>query len=352
MRVIVCGTGFGRIYMRALEQPPFELAGILARGSDRSHACARQYGVPLFTSPDEVPGDVDLVCVVVPSGVGGGRGAELAQAFLARGIPVLLEHPVHAGELAECLRTAARHRVMFGVNTFYVNLEPVRRFLTAARRLLSAAPPVFVHASCAVQVSYDLLDIVGQALGGVSPWALGPVPEVPDRLAGLARPPFVDRCVDAVIAGVPVTLRVHNQFVPDDPDHPTHLRHEMTLGTEAGSLTLAGTHGPVLWSPAIHVPRDDGTFSLVDVDDTPTVVTLGPADAPSARDVFDVVWPEGVRHSLSAMRQQIADGADPLTAGQYHLALSRLWSELTRGLGYPEPVSRERAPRIGIGDLT
>lgn len=351
MRVVVCGTGFGRIYLRALERPPFELVGILARGSDRSRACADGYGVPLFTSPHEVPGDVDLVCVVVPSGVGGGPGAELAQEFLSRGIPVLLEHPVHADELAECLRVAARHRTMFGVNTFYVHIEPVRRFLAAARRLLSRQPPVFVDAGCAVQVSYDLLDIIGQALGGLSPWTLGD-PLVPgERLTGLARSPFTDRCVAAVISGVPVTLRVHNQFVPDDLDHPTHLRHQVSLGTEAGTLVLASTHGPVLWCPAVHVPKANGSFSLTDVDDAPTVSCLGPTTAPGVRDVFDQVWPDGVRHSLLTMRQAIADGADPLAAGQYHLTLSRLWSDLTRRLGYPEPVPRAPVPPIRAEEL-
>ncbi|WP_067463328.1 Gfo/Idh/MocA family oxidoreductase [Nocardia amamiensis] len=350
MKVIVCGTGFGRVYLRALERPPFELAGILARGSERSRACARQYGVPLYTDAENVP-DVDLVCVAVPSGVGGGPGAELAQAFLSRRIPVLLEHPVRADELAECLRVAARERTMFAVNTFYVHLAPVRRFLTAARRLLAQQPPLFVDASCAVQVSYDLLDIVGQALGGLSPWALGEPLEPSPQLTGLARSPFGDRSLHAVMSGVPVTLRVHNQVVPDDPDHPTHLRHQVSLGTEAGTLVLTATHGPVLWCPSIHVPKDNGTFSLVGVDDTPTVSALGPAAGPSVREVFDEVWPDGVRHSLLAMRQSIADATDPLAAGQYHLTLSRLWSDLTRRLGYPESVPRDPAAPIRAEDL-
>ncbi|MBF6137350.1 Gfo/Idh/MocA family oxidoreductase [Nocardia otitidiscaviarum] len=350
VKVLVCGTGFGRVYLRALEREPFQLTGILARGGERSRACAREYGVPLHTAPDQVPDGVDLACVVVPSGVGGGPGAELAQAFLARDIPVVLEHPVRADELADCLRVAARRRVMFGVNTFYVHLEPVRRFLDAAHRLLRTHPATFVDASCAVQVSYDLLDIIGQTLGGLSPWALEPS-EISQRLHGLARSAFTDRCVNAVIAGVPVTLRVNNQVVPDDLDHPTHLRHQVTLGTEAGTLVLASTHGPVLWCPAVHVPKDDGTFALDGVDASPTVACLGPSTAPGVRDVFDQVWPDGVRHSLLTMRQAVADGVDPLAAGQYHLTLSRLWSELTRGLGYPLPVRREPAPAVWIDEL-
>ncbi|MBF6301309.1 Gfo/Idh/MocA family oxidoreductase [Nocardia amamiensis] len=351
MKVLVCGTGFGRIYLRAVHEPPFTLAGILARGSERSRACAQHYGVPLFTSPDQVSGGIDLACVVVPSGVGGGPGAELAKALLSQDIPVLLEHPVRGDELADCLRIAARRGVGFAVNTFYVHLEPVRRFLDAAHRLLQRQPAVSVHAACAVQVSYDLLDIIGQALGGLSPWAIGDPLDVSPRLRGLARAEFTERSINAVISGVPVTVRVNNQFVPDDLDHPTHLQHHIALVTEAGTLELAGTHGPVLWKPAVYVPKENGTFSLDDVGDSPTVSCLGPSGAPGVREVFDSVWPEGVRHSLFAMRQAIADGADPFIAGQYHLTLSRLWSELTRRLGYPQPVRRAPAAPIGVEDL-
>ena len=351
MKVLVCGTGFGRIYLRAATHPPFAVAGILARGSDRSRMCARHYDVPLFTTPDQIPGGIDLACVVVPSGVGGGPGAELARTLLSRDIPVLLEHPVRGDELADCLRTAAERRIAFGVNTFYVHVQPVRRFLDAAQRLLRQQPAVSVQARCAVQVSYDLLDIIGQTLGGLSPSAHGEPLDISPRLSGLARTDITERSIDTVIAGVPVHLRVNNQFVPGGPDHPTHLHHQVALVTEAGTLELTGTHGPVLWKPAVHLPQDNDTFCLDGVGDTPTVSCLGPSEACGVREVFDTVWPEGVRHSLLAMRQMIADDTDPMITGQYHLTLSRLWTDLTRRLGYPHPVHRAPAAPVAVGDL-
>ena len=56
-RVVVAGTAFGRIYLDAIRSDPesFELAGILASGSAYSAECARRYGVPLYTSPEDVP---------------------------------------------------------------------------------------------------------------------------------------------------------------------------------------------------------------------------------------------------------------------------------------------------------
>ena len=162
MRVVVCGTRFGQIYLSALTRAPeqFQLVGIVARGSARSAALAEQHGVPLYSSVDQLPGDVDVACVVVSTAVGGGRGAELAQALLARGIHVLQDHPVHPTELAECLQAARRAGVQYVVNTFYPHLEPVRRFTAAARELVRLRTPVFVDAMCAVQVCFDLLDVL------------------------------------------------------------------------------------------------------------------------------------------------------------------------------------------------
>ena len=77
-RVVVCGTGFGRVYLSAFREPgpdfPFRLTGVLGRGSARSKACAQRYGVPLLTDPDEVPRHADLACVVVPKASAAGRG--------------------------------------------------------------------------------------------------------------------------------------------------------------------------------------------------------------------------------------------------------------------------------------
>lgn len=345
MRVLVCGTGFGRVYLRALEDSSgdYELAGILARGSERSRTLATRYGVPLHTDPTTVGPDIDLACVVVPNAAGGGPGAALAQALMSRGIPVLLEHPVHAAELADCLRAAHTHRTVFAVTTFYENLVPVRRFLAAARTLLARVPATSVDASFAVHVAYDLLDIIGQALDGLRPWALADPPPVPARLREVADPDrggFAHRCLDGVIAGVPTTLRVHNHVDSGDPDHPSHLQHRVSLGSAAGTLVLASTHGPVLWCPAMSVPRDEqGTLAPETVAICgPGVSPIGPATAPGVRETFDHVWPDGVRHALNRMRRAIEEGRDPRPHGQYQLTLSRLWSDLTGRLGYPIPV--------------
>lgn len=334
-RVVVCGTRFGQIYLSALADGPFELTGILARGSARSAGYARTYGVPLLTHPDQVPDLADLACVVVRSGVVGGEGSEVAKALLSRGVHVLQEHPLHADELAQCLRTARAASVVHHVNTLYVHLEPVRRFVEAARRLCELQQPLYIDAACSVHVAYALFDILGRALGGLRPWEFGPV----------ARgTPF--SCLTGTIGGVPLTLRVQNQIAPNDPDAHLHLLHRITLGTEGGNLTLVNTHGPLVWSPRMYVGRDaDDRF--VTADDhlrLPSATILGPEQAPTFQEIVGSLWPGGVRSALTGLREAAEEAVDPLRQGQYYLTLSRLWLDATAAIGRPELLV-QTAPR-------
>ncbi|WP_210540227.1 Gfo/Idh/MocA family oxidoreductase [Streptomyces scabiei] len=58
LRVVVCGTRFGQVYLSALRRCPerYRLVGVVARGGARSVALAEEYGVPLYSSVDQLPG--------------------------------------------------------------------------------------------------------------------------------------------------------------------------------------------------------------------------------------------------------------------------------------------------------
>ncbi|MCA1701893.1 MAG: Gfo/Idh/MocA family oxidoreductase, partial [Actinobacteria bacterium] len=222
-RVLVCGTKFGQLYLQALSTGSFGLAGVLAQGSNRSRACADHWGVPLFTRVDDVPPDVRLACVVVRGGLLGGPGTQLALSLLDRGVHVLQEHPVHYDELAACLRRARANSVAYRLNSFYVHLEPVRRFLAVAAELFQRQRPLYVDAACGFQVAYALLDIIATAIGRVRPWGFAEPVEMPTSTRALIPLPVPFRSLDGVIGGVPVTLRVQNQLDPSDPDNYAHL---------------------------------------------------------------------------------------------------------------------------------
>jgi thiazolinyl imide reductase len=348
---------FGRFYLEALRtaSPSFALTGILAGGSARSRACAAEYGVPYYTRVEELPEDIDAACVVVRSAVAGGAGGELARALLARGVHVLQEQPAHPDEVADCLRMAHKHQVQYRLNSFYPHLEPVRRFLAGARAVRALHPVRYVDAACAGQVLFPLLDILGRALGGLGPWAFSdPAPVAELRAATGVPVPF--RLIHGVIAGVPLTLRVQNQLDPADPDNHAHLLHRVSLGTDAGTLSLADTHGPLLWSPRLHVGRDgEGRLALDGPGtghlDQPTTTLLDPAPPQPFRQTFAELWPAGVRRALDELRAALAEGGHGSPGGQSALTVSRMWLDLTTRLGRPELISGTRPTPVHPSEL-
>jgi thiazolinyl imide reductase len=359
-KVVVAGTRFGQVYLEAFRNPdlPFELAGILAAGSERSQACARRYGAPLYTDPDQLPDDIEMACVVIRGGLLGGRGSTLAQTLMGRGLHVLQEHPLHHDELAQCLKTARKNKVVYHLNPFYTHVAPVRRFVAAAQELLRRQKPLYVDAACGFQLAYSLLDILGRSLGGVRPWSFGQLDPLPAEVRGATTLDVPFRSLDGVLAGVPITLRVQNQMDPADPDNYAHLMHRISIGTEAGNLTLVGTHGPTVWTARPDFPREvadpsaDPHYDATAYDSAaPSAVVMGPSEVPSYKHVFRDMWPAGVGHALAELRQAAVEGQDPLRRGQYHLSLCQLWQDLTLRLGPPELLSSEPPRELTDSDL-
>ncbi|MEU5695815.1 Gfo/Idh/MocA family oxidoreductase [Actinosynnema sp. NPDC020468] len=330
-RVLVCGTKFGRAYLAGV-RPPLVLAGILAAGGERSRRCAARYGVPLWTDVAQVSA-VDIACVVVGAGINSGPGARLAQALLARGVPVLQEHPLGERELVETLRAA--RGVPYAVNTHYPHVEPVRRFVDRARALLRRQRALYVDAVCAFQVAYTMFDLLGLVLGGLRPWRLAAVDAPGDH-------PY--RCLQGEIAGVPVTVRVQPELDARVPDNHAHTYHRVTLGTEGGHLTLATTHGPVLWSPRPHLPA--GAEAATGYDEVtaphltePVTSLIGPP-APTYREVLDVLWPDATHAAMVEFARAVAAGTDLRGAAQHHLALCRITAEAVALAGGVRLTSR------------
>lgn len=356
-RVLVCGTSFGRVYLRAVhDDPTVELAGVLSKGSAASQGYAEAYGVPCYRDPDELPDDIDIACVVVRAGVAGGSGAELSQRLMARGIHVLQEHLLHPEELADCLRAARRHGVRYRLNAFYPHVAAIRRFLRAAEILRHRQQPLFVDAVAGVQVLYPLLDVIARAVGGLGPWRFADAVSPPSALDELARTPDPYTYLHGVIGATPVSLRVQNQIHPADPDNHALLLHRLSLTFESGVLTLADTHGPVLWSPRMHSERDEtgrlimagpGTERL----ETPGTEPLGDGTGPTFREVFDRVWPDAVRVALAELRADITDDHRSTVAGQWALTVTGMWHDITGRLGEAQLIHPSTPERVDLREL-
>jgi thiazolinyl imide reductase len=349
LRFVVCGTTFGRVHVAALRpDPPWgRLVGVLARGSDRSLAVAREAGVPLYHDVESLPSEVDAAVVAVRGAVAGGRGTDLAIALLERGIHVLQEHPLHHDELASCLRAARRNNVMYRVNNHYLHLTPIRRLVAAAALLARTGPPRYVEASTGIQVSYALVDILSRVLPSLRPWRFAPPTGTPPapRAGGVPL-----RGIDGLLGGVPVGVRVHNQLDPADPDNHAHLLHRISVITDAGTLTLADTHGPVLWSPRMHVV---GGGDLADEHylTQPSTVTLPGTEPADYATVLRSSWPAAMAAAMADFASAVAAGEDPLRLGQAQLTVCRVWQDLTAGLGQPELITGT-APPVLTDELT
>ncbi|UZE15909.1 Gfo/Idh/MocA family oxidoreductase [Pseudomonas sp. B21-054] len=333
-RVIVAGTAFGRIYLQALARAHdrYQLVGILSRGNAYSRACAEHYGVALYETVEQVPDDVDIACVVVRSGATGGVGGDLAQQLLRRGIHVLQEHPVHHREIAVCMQAARQGQAAYAVNTLYPNILAIRRFLAVAAYLHDHHGLAYIEAACNSQVAYPLLDILGRLAGGLRPWTFAaPAPAFVGQ-------PFTR--LDARFNGIPISLRVQNQVHPKDPDNHSFLLHRLEVGCEAGVLSLADTHGPVLWNPRLHASRDSTDRLIMTGPGSerlagPTMVLLDPQVPKSYQQVFNQVWPDAVSIALDELCRDIDEPSRRLRSGVWATEVAMAWREMNNLIGMP-----------------
>lgn len=159
-----------------------------------------------------------------------------------------------------------------------------------------------------------------------------------------------------MVGGTPVSLRVQNHIHPADPDNHALLLHRLSLVFESGVLTLADTHGPVLWSPRMHSDRD-GTGRLIMAGpgterlQVPGTEPVGEGTGPTFREVFDRVWPDAVRVALGELRADITDERRSTRAGQWALTVAGMWQDVTGRLGEPRFIHPRTPERVDLPEL-
>ncbi|HKH50045.1 MAG TPA: Gfo/Idh/MocA family oxidoreductase [Thermoanaerobaculia bacterium] len=327
MRVVVCGTGYGASYLQALWNHPsgLRLAGILARGSGRSQALARQWGVPLWRSPDEIPqGAVDAACVAV----GWPAGRELALAFLRRGVPVLAEHPMEPGDVEEALAAAREHGTVFHLNSHYADLETVQPFLAACAAARQRSRPLFVSAMSNPRALYSCVDLLARALGTLQPF------EIRSIVPGGTLPPLVP--LQGTAAGIPLLLQCHRLVSAVDDGSAAWTSHHVVIGFAEGHLILGDNVGPVIWVGAPPPVHQLGPAVLA----APAWSQLPPSPPPSFGEHFYGVRERANRLALARWADQVRTGrAVPEQAPEHLLEVSRAWRAILDLLGPFETVT-------------
>jgi yersiniabactin synthetase, thiazolinyl reductase component len=348
LRVLLCGTGYGATYLNALwnHDSDLRLAGILARGSERSRALATQWNVPLWRTIEEVPEKaIDLACVAVSAPA----GAALTLELLRRGIHVLAEHPVAPEDLEKALATAREHGVAYHVNSHYADLETVQPFLSAAIACRRTSPLLFVSIMTNPRALFSVIELLGRMSGGhpdarderkdlggrtfPSPrsFRLGTRPQ-DDMAAKLAdEGPFAT--VQGTLDNVPILLQCQRLVTKDDDGSFLWASHHITAGFASGTLLLAETAGPALWIPA--------SLSLADLSSPAAPAYLAnPAwsllsgPPPATGDFLFRLRDLANRLALRRIAEQIRIGrAWPEQAAEHLLGVSRAWRDILSRLG-------------------
>jgi thiazolinyl imide reductase len=245
MRVLVCGTNYGRLYLEAIRlgRADFHLAGILARGSFRSQLTALEYGVPLFRGVMEVDQDVDLACAAM-----GASGSDVVLGLLAHRIHVLCEHPQKPRCLELALDRAASRGLCFHINGHFADLEAAATFIRRAREVCTAEPPSFFQVTATDRSLYAALDILGRVLVSLAPLHF----QVTSQFAQ-----FI--VLEGVLGGVPATFHVQRRAndAPLPDGSPGYLvDHRIAAGFPTGILTLLSMNGPVIWNANLNCGKE------------------------------------------------------------------------------------------------
>lgn len=346
LRVVVCGTIFGRYYLEGIQRLPekYILIGIFSRGSKHSKQIAEYYGVPLITDIEFInKKNTDVVCVVVGSKIIGGEGTNLAMNFLRKGIHVIQEQPVHLREYQECLILSRKNDCKYKLNTFYPNLFAIKKMIHVANEIRRLMRILFVRAECSVQLLFPMLDIINQVLGGLEPCQI-------EKLSGKLPQRFT--VLSGVIRNVPVMLTVDNHMDLKSPESNLTMFHRIQIGTQHGTIMLTDTHGKLIWIPILDEKlknlrrgeRNPLAEILVQEDLTGNEVwTLG--------DIFLEHWPQCMADALSNFYDDIVERKYITQENQQMINLCRLWNTVGNLLGPYEPVDEELKEPVDIYEI-
>lgn len=331
LKVLVCGTTFGQFYIEALNRhsDKFELAGILAKGSERSKKCAEINDVLLYSTLDELPSDIDLACVVIRSGAIGGEGTQLTINLINKGISVIQEQPIHPKDLRDCYKASISKGVHFLTGDLYPNLNEVTKFIECARYLNKADDLIYVKAAFCPQVSYPAIDILSKAMPSIRNIELKSV---------------INNCGPFEIftgefGGIPTVIEYQNYINPNDPDNFMHLLHSFCFIYNSGRLVLEDTFGPIIWHPRMHVASE--LYNRADVTDRypeylneKTAELVEEYHPRSYAKVISAEWPRAIGKDLLYIRDLILKNKKPGQKAQNELLCSKQWSTMTKHFGY------------------
>ena len=143
------------------------------------------------------------------------------------------------------------------------------------------------------------------------------------------------------IDNVPVTFRAHNEIDKTDIDGFLHLLFQITVGYPGGRLSLLDPHGPVIWFPRIHFPKDEiipgnlNNNSPLNMQEENYVILYNNQEN-IYKDIFTKVWPSAISGDIGSAIKSSMDNINM----QKSLNNSQAWQMLMKNFGYPEIVNK------------
>lgn len=349
INVIVCGSTFGQLYLKALKDRKelFNIIGLLGTGSERSKKCADEYDIPLYTDMNKVPEDIDLACIAVRTSVFGGKGTEIALDFLEKGVNVIQEHPSHPKDMEQCYRIARRKNVIYHIGNLYPYLDDVQKFIRCANYLNSHDELIHIDTMFAGQVSYPLIKILQLSMPSIQKW----------KLEGCETTEGIFQILHGKLGNIPVCMHINNELVVEDPNNYMHVLHRITFFYNGGRLTLENTFGPLTWHPRMFIPISTalkGTLDMKFPDNVcqNTGYTLSKKNEDKTfEQVLTCVWPMAIQRDLELVYNQIVEKRIDINIIQKELLCARQWNQITKELGYSKLVPKKQIELISISEL-
>lgn len=343
---ICCGTRFGKAYLEGIRRSSdFVLSGILARGSIRSKEMALKYGVPLYTSVDQIPQNIKAACVVIRSSFVGGAGTEIALSLLRRGIHVIQEHPIHPRELILCQNTAKENECVYIFNTHHVYLSHVQKFIKIIHGIIEEQNINFIHGVCGVQVVCSLLDIIGGILNKVTPYEFEEYKYISQNiLKKYGAKVFPYEIIRGYVANIPTILEIQNYYDASDPDNNASILHRLTVGFPSGNLTLMSAAGPIIWFDRLHFPDDIFNIEGLKNSTISSYKIFSKHNGVSLERLVGHEWPQAVEYALRKFYLLIEGKASLSEQNFYSQTVCNLWIDIMQRLGAPQLVSLTPPP--------
>lgn len=237
-RVLICGSNYARGYIRALAPAVdrYEIAGLLARGSDRSEELAVRHGLSLHRDPESLPRDIDIACAAMSS-----NASDVVIGLIERGMQLLCEHPQKPTVIERALEAAAGKGTRFHLNGHFGDLPAPSAFIRRCQGMLENPRPILLGVTATDRSLWGALDIVARALGSLDPLEVRNVRSATPfrRLEGSLGGAAADFRIQSSESG-PVAIQ------DGSGDYLVDIRIEMVF--PAGILSLLSVGGPVVWN--------------------------------------------------------------------------------------------------------